>query len=154
MWVTNSPAGRFCVTLHVTLAEVTKITFDLSMVIESGPLVFTNRQISLSTFDLHPLLWSDSVTRSTFWVIESGYQLSRPVTLRDAVSRYFPLYFLRVFLCIFALEIQAKGRQISIMKKKTICYKIYIEKSELSEIGKVCTSEAENLNLTHCGYAN
>ena len=130
------PAGRFCPPPLQTM-----IWTEMELLIESWTRIFTNRQVSLSTFDLHPPLWSDSVNIL-------GNRVGVPnVTACHAI-------FLCVFLCIFALEIQAKGRQISIMKKKTICYKIYIEKSELSEIGKVCTSEAENLNLTHCGYAN
>ena len=42
-----------------------------------------------------------------------------------------------------------KNQQISIMKKKMVCYAKSIEKSELSDIGLVGTSRAENLNLTY-----
>ena len=42
-----------------------------------------------------------------------------------------------------------KNRQISIIKKKMVYYEKYIEKTEFSEIDEVCTSEAENLNLTY-----
>ncbi len=41
-----------------------------------------------------------------------------------------------------------ENRQISIMKKKVYDEK-YIEKSDLSDIGSVGTSRAENLNLTY-----
>ena len=34
-----------------------------------------------------------------------------------------------------------------------VCYEKYIEKSELSDIDEVCTSEAENLDLEPSVYA-
>ena len=45
-----------------------------------------------------------------------------------------------------------KNRQISIVKK-LVWYEKYIEKSDLSDIGLVGTSRAENLNWTYSVYA-
>ena len=45
-----------------------------------------------------------------------------------------------------------KNRQISIVKK-LVCYETYKEKSDLSDIGLVGASRAENLNMIHSLYA-